>query len=188
MRWSLFIAVVTLIIAAVITVISTSILAGVSWAIGMIVVFFIIIFGVFFDIVGLAAAVAKEKPFHSMASEKLSGAKEAIRIVRNADRFSNFCNDVIGDTSGIISGVASATVVLALIKDVGNSDDQYLYYIISVLFTSVVASLTVGGKALGKSIAIGYSTEITLIVGKFFSFLEKNFNITIFKKNKGKVG
>lgn len=182
-RWSLFIAVVTLIIAAVITVISTSILAGVSWAIGMIVVFFIIIFGVFFDIIGLAAAVAKEKPFHSMAAEKLNGSKEAIRIVRNADRFSNFCNDVIGDTSGIISGVASATVVLALINDVGKNDDQYLYYIISVLFTSVVAALTVGGKALGKSIAIGYSTEITLVVGRFFSFLEKNFKITFFKKN-----
>ncbi len=187
-KWSLFIATVTLIIAFIITIISTTILAGVSWAIGMVVVFFIIIFGVFFDIIGLAAAVAEEKPFHSMASEKLNGAKEAIRIVRNADRFSNFCNDVIGDTSGIISGVASATVVLELVRNFSNSDDQYYYYIISVLFTSIVAALTVGGKALGKNIAIRYSTEITLIVGKLFLFTEKNFKISIFKKTKGKVG
>lgn len=190
LRWSLIISSVTLVLAIIITIISTSILAGVSWALGMVVVFFIIIFGVFFDIVGLAAAVAKEKPFHSMASEKLNGAKEAIRIVRNADRFSNFCNDVIGDTCGIISGVASATVVLELVVTFGNgSSDQYFQYIISIIFTSVVAALTVGGKALGKFLAINYSTEITLMTGKFFFFIEKNFHISIFKKKiKGKVG
>lgn len=189
LRWSFIISSVTLVLAIIITVISTSILAGVSWAMGMVVVFFIIIFGVFFDIIGLAAAVAKEKPFHSMASEKLNGAKEAIRIVRNADRFSNFCNDVIGDTCGIISGVASATVVIELVATFGHSSDQYFHYIISVFFTSIVAALTVGGKALGKFLAINYSTEITLITGKFFFFTEKNFKISVFKKKmKGKVG
>lgn len=189
-RWSLFIFVVTFILSIIITVISTIILAGVSWGVGMIVVLFIIVIGIIFDMVGLAAAVAEEKPFHSMASERLSGAKEAIRIVRNADKFSNFCNDVIGDMSSIISGTTAAIVVIELVANLGQDENSYVYTIISVLFTAIVAAMTVGGKALGKTAAIKYSTKIMLIVGKFFSFMEKKFNISIFKnkKNKGKVG
>lgn len=189
-RWSFFISVITFILSILITVISTIILAGVSWGIGMIVVFIIVIIGIVFDMIGLAAAVAEEKPFHSMASEKLSGAKEAIRIVRNADKFSNFCNDVIGDISSIISGTTTAVVVLELVSYFGDSENSYLYTIISVLFTSIVAAMTVGGKGLGKTIALLYSTKIMLFVGKFFAFLEKNFKISFFnnKKTKGKVG
>ncbi|OEF95524.1 hypothetical protein BHF71_04860 [Vulcanibacillus modesticaldus] len=184
LKWSLFISVVTLILSIIFTVVSTSILAGVSWAIGMIVVFIIIIIGVFFDMLGLAAASANEKPFHSMASERLNGAKQAIKIVRNADKFSNFCNDVIGDISGIVSGTATAIVVIQLVYSFGETENSNLYTILSVLFTSIVAALTVGGKAVGKTIAINNSTKIILYVGKFFSFLEKNFNMTIYNGNK----
>lgn len=191
LKWSFFISLITLILSIIITVISTIILAGVSWGVGMIVVFIIVIIGIVFDMVGIAAAIAEEKPFHSMASEKLSGAKQAIRIVRNADKFSNFCNDVIGDISGIISGTTTAVVVIELVSYFGENDSSYLYKVISILFTSVVAAVTVGGKGLGKTIALLYSTKIILFVGKFFALLEKNFKITLLnniKKSKGKVG
>lgn len=190
-RWSILIGFITLLLAAGFTIASTTVLAGVSWGIGMLVVLIIIFIGVFFDILGLAAAAAEEKPYHSMAAEKLDGAKQAIKIVRNADKFSNFCNDVIGDISGIVSGTTSAGVVLQLVFTFGKSEHSLFFTIISVLFTSIVAALTVGGKAIGKSFAINNSTEIIFKVGKFFSFLEKNFNITIFgngnKKSRRKV-
>lgn len=188
-RWSLIISIVTLLLSTGFMVISTIVLAGVGWAIGMLVVFIIVIIGVFFDMVGLAAAAAEEKPYHSMAAEKLDGAKQAIQIVRNADKFSNFCNDVIGDISGIVSGTASAAVVLQLIYTFGETDQSLLYTVVSILFTGIVAALTVGGKAIGKSLAITYSTKIILKVGQIFYFVEKNFNITIFnnKKIKHKV-
>lgn len=74
----------------------------------MMIVLLLVIIGVFFDMMGLSAAAAVETPFHAMASEKVADAKQAIAIVRNADRFSNFCNDVIGDMTGVISGSATA--------------------------------------------------------------------------------
>ena len=191
LRWSLIISFVTLILSAILSISSTMVLAGVGWGIGMIVVFIIVIIGVFFDMLGLAAAAAEEKPFHSMAAERLEGAKHSIQILRNADKFSNFCNDVVGDIAGIISGTASAIVVIELISEFGKNENSLLYTIISVLFTSVVAALTVGGKAIGKSIAISNSGSIILIVGKVFYFLEKNFKIKIFngnKKSKRKTG
>ena len=59
-------------------------------------------------------------------------------------------------------------------------------YIISVVFTSVIAALTVGGKALGKTFAISYSKDIIFQVGKVLQFVENKFHITIIKDKKDK--
>jgi CBS domain containing-hemolysin-like protein len=195
-RWSIMIAGVTLVLAAIFTIISSFILSGVSLAIGILVVFIIVLIGVFFDAIGLAAAAANEIPFHAMASEKVHGSREAILICRNADRFSSFCNDVIGDISGIVSGTASAIVVLRLVYGLGYVEDSYMHTMLAVLFTSVVAALTVGGKAVGKTFAIHLSTHIVLFVGKIFYHLDEKLHIKIFngksnnKKSKenGKAG
>src|SRR5690554_2086590 len=114
LNWSLLIAVIILVLAALFAVISTSVLSGVSWGIGMLIVLAIVLVGVLFDTIGVAATAVSEKPFHAMAAEKVPGAKHAVQITRNADKFANFCNDVIGDISGVISGTASAYVVLRL--------------------------------------------------------------------------
>jgi len=185
-NWSLGIAVITFVLAAIFTIVSTSTLSGVTWGVGMIVVFVIVIIGIVFDMLGIAATAADEVPFHAMASKKIHGSKNAIHIIRNADRFASFCNDVIGDISGIISGTATAIVVLQLTVAYNHSDGSLFHTIISVVFTSLVAALTVGGKALGKSMAIRYSTEIIFKVGRIFYFLENRFNIVIIKDKKKK--
>jgi len=187
MKWSIFISVVTFSLAILFTIVSTAVLEGVNWGIGMLIVFLLVLNGIVFDVLGLAAASANEVPFHGMASEKVKGSKQSIYIVRNADRFSNICNDVIGDISSVISGAASAAVVLKL---VGSFDEGniLLRSIVSILFTASVSAMTVGGKALGKSFAIHYSTSIILVVGKFFYFLEHRLHIRFFKpKRKNKT-
>ncbi|WP_034680562.1 hypothetical protein [Caldalkalibacillus mannanilyticus] len=187
LRWSSLIAVTTLVLAAIFSIVSSAVLNGVSVALGIIVVLMIILIGIVFDAIGIAATAANEVPFHAMASEKVVGAREAIQICRNADRFSSFCNDVIGDISGIISGTASAVVVLRLVYEMGQAEDSMLHSIIFVTFASLVAALTVGGKAIGKSVAIYYSTDILLIVGKVFYQLDHKFHIKIFNgKSKNK--
>ncbi|GIP32279.1 hypothetical protein [Paenibacillus sp. J2TS4] len=185
MKWSIFISVVTFIMAGIFTVASTSILEGVSWGFGMLIVFLLVLIGVFFDILGLAAAAASEVPFHGMASERVKGSKHSIYIVRNADRFSNFCNDVIGDMAGVISGAASAIVVIKLLGNIG-SESQALSITISVIFTAMVSAMTVGGKALGKSFAIHYATDIVLMIGKLFYYLERHLKIRLFNPKKRK--
>ena len=185
-HWSLAIAVITLVLAAIFTIISTITLSGVTWAIGMIIVFIIVFIGIFFDMVGIAATAGNETPFHAMAAERVNGAKQSIHIIRNADRFASFCNDVIGDISGIISGTASAIVVIQFTLSMNQVEDSIFHYIVAVVFTSIVAALTVGGKAFGKSLAIRYSTPILFQVGKVFYILENNFNILILKSNKKK--
>lgn len=184
-KWSIFISIVTFALACIFSVVSTALLAGVSWGIGTLIVFLLILIGIVFDIMGLAAAAADEKPFHAMAAERVHGSRQAIYIVRNADRFSNFCNDVVGDVSGVISGAATALVVANLIATM-NASNVVVTTTVSVVFAGIVSALTVGGKAMGKSYAIHYSTGIVLTIGKFFDVLERRLRIRIFVKKKSK--
>lgn len=182
-RWSVFIFILTFVLACLFSVASSSVLEGVAWGIGMVIVIMIVFIGIVFDMMGIAAAAAQETPFHAMASEKVAGARHSILIVRNADRFASFCNDVIGDIAGIISGTASAIVMFKLFQ---GDNTSLLYTLVLTLFTALVSGLTVGGKALGKSIAIHNSTPIILLAGKFFFFLEHRLGIKVFRTNKNK--
>jgi len=136
--------------------------------------------------IGIAATAANETPFHSMAARKIYGAKHSIRIVRNADRVASFCNDVIGDISGIISGTAAALVVIQISQTADLPRTSAVEYAINVGLTSLIAALTVGGKALGKSFAITYSRDIIFQVGKVLQFLEEKLHLSIIKDNKKK--
>ncbi|MFC4404257.1 hypothetical protein [Gracilibacillus xinjiangensis] len=181
-KFSFSIAVITFVLAAIFSVVSQSVLSGVMSIVGLMIVFVIVLIGVFFDMLGIAATAANEVPFHAMAAERVSGAKQAIVIVRNADRFASFCNDVIGDISGIISGTASAIVILQIANNFGYSEGTTLHLTLSVILTSLVAALTVGGKALGKYLAIHASTKIIFTVGKIIAFLEDRLKIKVLSK------
>lgn len=183
-HWSLGIAVITLVLAAIFSIISTYLLDDVYYLIGIIIVFTIVFIGVVSDMLGIAATAADEVPFHAMAAEKVNGSKQAITIVRNADRFASFCNDVIGDIAGVISGTASAIVVLRITFMLGQSDGSTLQFVISVIFTSIVAAVTVGGKALGKYFAIHNSTSIIFFAARVISLIERKLKITILPMEK----
>ncbi|MFU0791513.1 hypothetical protein JNUCC74_10070 [Cerasibacillus sp. JNUCC 74] len=183
-KFSLTIAVITFVLAAIFSVVSSSIMSEVVWSIGLIIVFVIVLIGVAFDMLGIASTAADEAPFHAMAAEKVTGAKEAVIIIRNADRFASFCNDVIGDISGIVSGTASAIVVLQIANLLGHGEGSTLQITISVLLTSIVAAITVGGKALGKYFAINSSTKIIFFAGKVISLIENRLKIKVLPKNK----
>lgn len=180
-KFSFTIAVITFVLAAIFSVISSSIMSGVSWVIGLLIVFIIVLIGVLFDILGIAATAAKEAPLHAMASERVDGAREAVLLVRNADKFASFCNDVIGDISGIVSGTTSAVVVIQLARIFDAPDNSSTFIIISVILTSFVAAVTVGGKAVGKFFAIHSSTQVIMLAGKVIRFIETKLKIPIFK-------
>ena len=61
-----------------------------------------------FDIIGVAVTAAREEPFHAMAVDRVSGAQQAIRLVRHADKVATFTNDMIGDVAGTLSGAVAA--------------------------------------------------------------------------------
>ena len=126
-----------------------------------------------------AVASADEKPFHSMAARKVPGAQEAIRLLRNAERVSSICNDVVGDICGVVSGSASATIAASILANFDFSWPQ----VVSLLMSALAAGLTVGGKAVGKGFAGSSSTAIVHGVGRLlYSF--RHFRCDRKKRNK----
>ena len=114
-RWVVTIFFITILLSGTISLVSDQVMAGSSIVVAFCILLAIIFLGILFDIIGMAVATAEEKPFHSMASRKVPGAQEAIRLLRNAERVSSICNDVVGDICGVVSGSASATIAALIL-------------------------------------------------------------------------
>lgn len=162
-RWVLTIFFVTILVSGTISLVSDLIMEASTMTVAFIILLVIVMLGILFDIIGVAVTSADEKPFHSMAARKVPGAQEAIRLLRNAERVSSICNDVVGDICGVVSGSASATIAAQVISAAEFSWPQ----MISLLMSALVAGLTVGGKAIGKTFAIGSCTKIVHTAGRF---------------------
>lgn len=178
-RWVVTIFFVTVFVTSTISLLSDYIMRVSGMVVAFSILLCIVIVGIIFDIIGVAVTSADEKPFHSMASRKVTGALESIRLLRKAGRVSSICNDVIGDICGVISGSASATIAAHMSLRLG--EDKHM--IIGLVMSGLVAGLTVGGKALGKSYAIGSCTKIVTFAGKFIYFIHHPVK-TFQKKNK----
>lgn len=179
-RWVITIFLVTIVISGTISLISDEVMESSGLIVAFIILLAIVLVGILFDIIGMAVATADEKPFHSMAARKVAGAQEAIRLLRNAERVSSICNDVVGDICGVVAGSASATVAAQLIAKFSFAWPG----MISLVLSALVAGLTVGGKAIGKTFAVNSCTKIVFFVGKLIHTL-RNFP-KLFRRKKKK--
>ena len=175
-RWVVTIFLVTIVVSGAISLLSDLIMSGSSMPVAFLILLIIIFIGIVFDVIGMAVASADEKPFHSMAARKVPGAQEAIRLLRNAERVSSICNDVVGDICGVVSGAASATIAAQILSKFEFTWPQ----IVSLLMSALAAGLTVGGKAVGKGFAVSSCTQIVHGVGKLL------YSLRLFRKDAGK--
>ena len=167
--WVLRMMIGTLILAVLFGLVTEMLLQRVySFYLSLIILVIVISIGVISDTIGTAAAAAELSPLNAKASRKVEGARKGVDLVHNADRVANFCNDVVGDITGIVSGGVAAIIVFNL-TFYTNGEELYL----RVLLTAMVAALTVGGKAWGKYTALRKSTEIMMRVGFLLTRLER---------------
>ncbi len=175
------IACVTFFIALLVSLGSEALVRVVDSLIVAFVLLLVIIFlNVFFDTIGTAATAADLPPFNARAAKKVYGARQAVRIIRNADLFANFCNDVVGDVAGTLSGAIGAGIVLSM---VGSLTPGNLILAGSVM-TSFIAAITVGGKALGKMLAVNYANEIIFRVAVVIAWWENVSGMELFKTRR----
>ena len=155
-------------ISAVFSLVSSNVLNGAGYLIAFLLLAAFILVGIVFDIVGVAVTVAEERPFHSMAAHGEKSAVWALKLIRNAEKVSSVCNDVVGDISGIVSGSTAAVIVTELCTSF-DLDSM----LISVVFSAVVSGLTIGGKAIGKKIAINNSTKVVSTVARAIQLVKR---------------
>ena len=135
-----------MIASVVFTFASTEILGRVGCVISFVILGIFIFVGIVFDVIGIAVTAATEAPFHSMAAHRQRGAVESLRLIKNAEKVTCYCNDVIGDVTGIISGTTAALIAARLMN--GFDTESLLF---PLLISGAVAGLTIGGKAIGKT-------------------------------------
>ena len=169
--WPLKAFFITLLIAAAVNTGSELMLTDSQWWLATILTVAILLLGVVFDIVGTAATACDIGPFHSMASRKVRGGKMAVRLAQKRDIVSSVCCDIVGDICGIVSGVCGAALASEAIDGLGLSVAWNL--VIKVLIYSVISTLTITFKALGKNIAVKKANGIMLGVAKALSIFRK---------------
>lgn len=167
-KWIITVTIVSFILSIVFSSLSETIIPNINIVFGIILIFVFIFIGIIFDMVGVAITAAQEKPFHSMASKKVKGSKNSIKLLKNSDKLASICNDVIGDVCGVVSGGAGMLVANNISKILSLNSSLCI-----LLVTAFIASLTIGGKAIGKSTAIKNSEAITFRVGKILNFFNK---------------
>ena len=101
-----------------------------------------------------------------MASKRITGAKQALHLIRKAERVSSLLNDVVGDIVGIISGSAGSVIAVYLVSLGLRSA------VASMLITAFTSAFMIGGKAYGKGLAIENSDRIVLLVGRTMALFE----------------
>lgn len=175
--WPVKILVITIFLSLGFSVLSEMLLSNVGIAVSVVVIVFFLFLGIVTDMIGVATTACSIEPFAAMCSRKVKGAKVAMSLVKNAEKVSSICNDVVGDICGILSGTAGAAITVKLINPGIGSSVQIL---IAGAVSALIAGLTIFGKAVCKKYAINNCSKIVLGVGKCLSIFSKR------KKDKPK--
>ena len=170
-KWTVIVLALSFILSVFFSFVTSAAMQSITIFFAFILLLVIIAVNILFDMVGTAVQSAEEKPFHSLASRKVPGARESISVIRHAPQLANMCCDVIGDIAGIISGATTALIVTELVAMFNLKG-----MLPSLILTGLVGALTIGGKAMSKGISMQNGNSIVFIVGKmmyFFRHLKK---------------
>ena len=164
--WALRVFLLAVALSALLSFFSSTALEGTGYAVAIIVLAVFIALGIVFDMIGVAVTAADPKPFHSMAAHGEKGGREAIRLLNMSNKVSSLCNDVVGDICGIVSGSTAAVIVVELQRDLSTTS-----ILISIAVTALISGITIGGKALGKTVAINECTGVVYRVARLMHTL-----------------
>lgn len=164
-KWLYIVSVASFVISVLFSLFAEITLPQFGLFVGLVILLIFIIINVLFDVIGVAIMVADIEQFHSLASKKIRGAKLGIRLITKKEHVASFCSDVVGDICGIISG-ASGLFISNYIAQLTTINQLF----ITIFVMSVIASLTIMSKAVGKVYATNLSNFIIYEFSKILSY------------------
>ena len=167
-RWVLTVVCLSFVLSVVMSFVTSVFVESAGLLVALLSLIVLVSIGIVADVVGTAVTSAVEQPLIAMASKRIAGARQALRLIRKAERVSSILNDVVGDIVGIISGSAGAVIAVYLTQ-VGMQGA-----VASMLTTALTSAFMIGGKAYGKGLAIDNSGAIVLAVGRLMAVFEGN--------------
>lgn len=167
--WLIQIFFVSLFLSVFFALISELMLANASLALALFLIFFLVGVSVIFDLIGMAVTACSIRPLLDMKQRGVRGADVALKLVKNADKISCICTDVVGDICSILSGAGGVAISVILISNLPSFNN----ILMSILVSSIIASISVLGKAIGKTYALNNSVNVVIRTGKFLSIFKK---------------
>ena len=167
--WLVQIFFVSLCFSIMFALISELMLANASLALSLFLIVLLVVVSVIFDLIGMAVTACSIRPLLDYKQKGIRGADVSIKLVKNADKISCICTDVVGDICSILSGAGGVTISIILISYF----PQFNSILMSILISSIIASISVLGKAIGKTYAINNSAKVVLATGKLLSLFKK---------------
>lgn len=169
-RWAVKIVVLTFILSLISSVLSQVAVGGSDILIATMLLIFMVITSIIFDVIGVSVTSCPLCRIRSAGADDDGVTLTARMLINNAEKVNNLCADVIGDICGVMSGACGASIVAA-ICDVTGFD----VFLPSILVSAVIASVTVGGKAFFKKIAVVNSESIVLFAARRIYSVTKLF-------------
>lgn len=165
-NWNLLVFILSFTLAVIFSFL-TNILSNNSSDIFIILIILIVIMiGIIFDMIGVAVLTAKESTFHAMSSKKIKGAKKATKLIKNNVKVASFCNDIVGDVCGIVSGGLGTVLAISISDYLGIT-------LATIIISAIISSLTVTGKAIFKNVAVKKADNILFMFSKILSIFSK---------------
>lgn len=166
-KWVILVFIISFILSAIFSGLSTY-LSDFNVVLLVVILLVVISIGIIFDMIGVATLTADEAPFHARSTKKVKEASACIKLLKNSTRVSSVCNDIVGDICGIVSGGLGASLTVYLVSELNAN-----ILLSTILVTSFISALTVGGKAYFKTIATKKSDTIVLFTGRLIRFFYK---------------
>ena len=165
-RWVLTVVILSFVLSILMSFLTSLFVESAGLFVALLALIMLVLLGIITDIIGTAVTSAEDQPFIAMASKRIAGAKQALRLIRAAEKVSSLLNDVVGDIVGIVSGSAGSVIALSLVQ-LGVPGT-----VASVLIAAFTSAFMIGGKAYGKGFAIENSAKIVLQVGRLMALFE----------------
>ena len=160
-RWVLTVVLLSFVLTVAMSLVTSVFVESAGLFTALMALLVLVMLGIVTDAVGTAVTSASEQPFIAMASKRIPGARQALYLVRRAERVSSLLCDVVGDIVGIVAGAAGSVIALYLAQMFG-----LRAMIASLLTAAFTSAFMIGGKAYGKGLSIRYSERIVLFVGR----------------------
>ena len=168
-HWLWQITLLSLVLSCVFGIISELMLAHTNLTLALILIILLVFVGLTFDIVGMAVTAGNIKTLLEQKAKGTKGVDIGITLVKNADKVSSICTDVIGDICSILSGAGGVAISVIISHQIPSINPFFL----SVMISALIAAINVLIKAVGKSYALRNSDKIIIKIGFILSFVLK---------------
>ncbi len=162
--WTIQVTIFTFFLAVVVGLVSQIATKSSDIFIQIFILTFLILVSIIFDSIGVSATSSNLQI--AMSCAPCHRVRKIVqKLIESNEKVNNICNDVVGDMCGILSGGCCVNISIKL-SQIGLNG-----LVATIVVSSIVTALTVGGKATVKGISVNNSEQIIVMVAKLLSRL-----------------